>query len=294
MFPAWSGAGAKGCPLAARWSPTAAGQVPLPRRERSHREQCGQHARRLLVLLQVTAGGRALPGGGAVRTEPLSARGDRVTPPWSPGAAGRPPHPPVSGARAFWGVSLSFAVQPPPTLLVLCLYCMELKLTSTWALASRGTGGTHTHWPLLLLGPGAKPTPGGVAATQPLTPDFAPWARHRLFPCLGVSPCTGDRRGHRALGKWAEGLEGGPADAESLPGCTCLAGDEAFPASALCHSHENPPSDGEIRWKMTTVGGGVRGRQQGAVCELAGQQAPETASRGIWARRLEARPGLAH
>lgn len=173
MFPAWSGAGAKGCPLAARWSPTAAGQVPLPRRERSHREQCGQHARRLLVLLQVTAGGRALPGGGAVRTEPLSARGGRVTPPWSPGAAGRPPHPPVSGARAFWGVSLSFAVQPPPTLLVLCLYCMELKLTSTWALASRGTGGTHTHWPLLLLGPGAKPTPGGVAATQPLTPDFA-------------------------------------------------------------------------------------------------------------------------
>lgn len=154
MFPAWSGAGAKGCPLAARWSPTAAGQVPLPRRERSHREQCGQHARRLLVLLQVTAGGRALPGGGAVRTEPLSARGDRVTPPWSPGAAGRPPHPPVSGARAFWGVSLSFAVQPPLHVACTVSLLYGIKVDKHMGLSQQGHWG-HPH-PLATASPGTR------------------------------------------------------------------------------------------------------------------------------------------
>lgn len=154
MFPAWSGAGAKGCPLAARWSPTAAGQVPLPRRERSHREQCGQHARRLLVLLQVTAGGRALPGGGAVRTEPLSARGDRVTPPWSPGAAGRPPPPPCQRGPCLLGCIFELRCTAAPHVACTVSLLYGIKVDKHMGLSQQGHWG-HPH-PLATASPGTR------------------------------------------------------------------------------------------------------------------------------------------
>lgn len=84
----------------------------------------------------------------------------------------------------------------------------------------------------------------------------------------------------------------GARPAQSPPCRMCPAGDEAFPEFALCHSHQNPPSDGDIRCEMTAVGWGPGLPAGHRVCELGGEGAPEIASGGIRARTLEARPGL--